>query len=153
MRTYLALTGLLLSIALTCSREKESLFKDRAITITEGTACGWCAGSDSVILSEDQLLYRFMNPCNHNAYSKVTHMDRAAWESLISKLDMDKFEAIDINTCYVCVDGCDTWITIKNGSDSHTIRFGIQDSLAIENIRPFVEQLDSIRTDQRSLKN
>jgi hypothetical protein len=50
-----------------------------------------------------------------------------------------------MNPCNECVDGCDQWITIRNGSYSHIIRFGYGDSAALISIYPFADKLDSIR--------
>ncbi len=72
-------------------------------------------------------------------------MEKSEWDKLTGMIDFDEFNNIHLNTCNVCVDGCDKWITLRNGSYSHTIRFGYQDSAAIQSIKPLVDKLDSIR--------
>jgi len=67
------------------------------------------------------------------------------WDQLIEFLDKEEFQKIEINSCNVCADGCDTWITLNDGGNSHTIRFGSNDSLAIAEIQPFVDKLKEIR--------
>ena len=39
----------------------------------------------------------------------------------------------------------DTWITLNDGGNTHTIRFGSNDSLAIAEIQPFVDKLEEIK--------
>ena len=108
--------------------------------------CGWCAGADSLLITEKKTHYEYFSPCDDSDYFRDTVTEKKEWNDLIGQLDMEKFQNIDINTCYVCVDGCDTWINVKDSSVSHTIRFGYADTIVIKDIRPFVDKLDSIRT-------
>jgi hypothetical protein len=141
MKVFLLASMLFLLWAISCNKEKET----SGLTIIEGSVCGWCAGSDSVIISEYKINYRNMHSCDHHAYSKVSHIEKSEWDKLTGIIDFDEFNNIHLNTCNVCVDGCDKWITLRNGSYSHTIRFGYQDSAAIQSIKPLVDKLDSIR--------
>jgi hypothetical protein len=141
MKVFLLANMLLLLWAISCNKDKET----SDLTIVGGSVCGWCAGSDSVIINEYKINYRNMHSCDHHAYSKVSHMEKSEWDKLTGIIDFDEFNNIHLNTCNVCVDGCDKWITLRNGSYSHTIRFGYQDSSAIQSIKPLVDKLDSIR--------
>jgi hypothetical protein len=141
MKVFLLASMLFLLWAISCNKEKET----SGLIIVEGSVCGWCAGSDSVIISEYKINYRNMHSCDHHAYSKVSHIEKSEWDKLTGIIDFDEFNNIHLNTCNVCVDGCDKWITLRNGSYSHTIRFGYQDSAAIQSIKPLVDKLDSIR--------
>jgi hypothetical protein len=100
---------------------------------------------DSVIINENLINYRNMNPCGHNAYSRVSLMEKSEWDKITGLIDLDTFNSIHLNSCNVCVDGCDTWLTISNGSYSHTVRFGYGDSAAVLPIKPLVDKLDSLR--------
>ena len=141
MKIFLLASMLLLLWAISCNKDKETY----NLTIVGGSVCGWCAGSDSVIISEYKINYRNMHSCDHHAYSKVAHIEKSEWDKLTGLVDFDAFSNIHLNTCNVCVDGCDKWITLRNGSYLHTIRFGYQDSAAIQSIKPLVDKLDSIR--------
>jgi hypothetical protein len=141
MKMLLLASMLLLLWAISCNKDKEI----SGLTIVGGSACGWCGGTDSVIISESRLNYRFMNPCDHHAYSKVSHLEKSEWDKLTGSIDFDVFNSIRLNTCNVCFDGCDNWITIRKGSNSHTIRFGYGDSIALQPIRSFVDKVDSLR--------
>jgi hypothetical protein len=141
MKIFILPSMLLLLWAISCNKDRET----SGLTIIGGSVCGWCAGSDSVIISEFSLNYRNMSSCDHHASSKVSHLDKSEWDQLTGLIDLDEFKHIRLNTCNVCVDGCDKWITIRNGSYSHTIRFGFQDSAALQPIRPLADKLDSLR--------
>jgi hypothetical protein len=143
------ITIMLMSILLfLVSCEKEKIIKEEdnnELIITMGTTCGWCAGGDSLFISENKIYYKYNSPCDDKDYWKDTLTNKNEWNNLIRHLDYNEFQKININTCYVCADGCDTWIYIKNGSAFHKIRFGYEDSIVIKNIKPFVDRLDSIR--------
>jgi hypothetical protein len=141
MKVFLLASMLLLLWAISCNKDKET----SGLTIVAGSVCGWCAGTDSVIISEYRINYRNMQSCDHHAYSKVSHMGKSEWDKLNAIIDFDEFKNIRLNTCNVCVDGCDKWITIRNGSYSHTIRFGNQDSSAVQPIKRLVAKVDSLR--------
>ena len=114
------------------------------LTFTIGTICGWCAGGDSLTISKDSTRYESFSPCDDSAYSAGTVTDPAAWKELTGLFDAVEFQKILINTCYYCVDGCDTWIMVTGDSISHRIRFGYRDSLAIQQIKLFVSHLESL---------
>jgi hypothetical protein len=141
MKILLLASMFFLLWAISCNKDKEA----SGLTIVAGSVCGWCGGTDSVIISENRLNYRNMNPCDHHAYSQVSHLEKSEWDMLTGMIDLDEFKSISLNSCNICFDGCDKWITIANGSYSHTIRFGNQDSVAVQSIRPLVDKLDSLR--------
>jgi hypothetical protein len=142
MIRFLFPIGFSILLISSCTKEKRTDGNDD-IAITMGTMCGWCAGDDSLLITKYKTHFRFINPCDSKGYIKDTLTDLKEWNTLIGKLDLDKFQKININTCNICVDGCDTWISINNNTISHTIRFGNIDS-ALVTIKPFVDKLDSI---------
>jgi hypothetical protein len=148
MKIFLLASMLLLLWAISCNKDKET----SGLTIVGGTVCGWCGGTDSLILSEYRLNYRYMNSCDHRAYSRVSHMEKSDWDELTGMIDLETFSNMHLNTCNVCVDGCDKWITIRNGSYSHTIRFGYNDTAAVQPVFALVERLDSMRKIYRADK-
>jgi hypothetical protein len=140
---------IIISIVLVLSCEKEK--GDNEFVISIGTVCGWCRGSDNLTITEAKTSYEYLSPCDNNDFSRYALTGKNEWDELIELLDMDKYQNININTCYVCVDGCDTWLSVKNGSVSHEIRFGFEDSTAIKDIEAFVDKLDSIKTEFRKI--
>lgn len=142
MKTRLLLTIIVLIQLISCKKEEQ---KNNGIEITMGSICGWCAGGDSIIITQENIKYASFNFCDTNSFIRDTSTNINEWNKLIKLLDYNVFQNISIYTCYYCADGCDTWVDIKNSTNSHRIRYGYNDSLAIQNIRPFVDKLDSIR--------
>ena len=114
------------------------------IVIKTGQECGWCVGADSLIITKLNSTYAYYNPCpgieekNLNA-----NTDADEWNELLATLDWDEFNQVQVNTCALCADGCDTWISVEKDRKTHRIRF-TENSTEIEPIRPFVEKLDSL---------
>jgi hypothetical protein len=146
MRKISIALGTLILTLFCCERENVIPDNENSrLRMVIGTACGWCAGTDSLVITKDSVIYKFISPCDNNDYTTDSVTNPNDWNDLVNLLDTDEFTEIDINTCYVCVDGCDTWISVKGDSISHKIRFGHRDSIAVQNIRPFINKLDSIR--------
>ncbi len=144
MNKLLTATLLLAFVMVAC--EKSDVEKNDGIQITIGSVCGWCVSSDSMVITSTKMAYTTYSPCDTTNEKKQYETNAKDWKELTNLLDYEEFEKIDINTCYVCADGCDTWITVKNGESSHSIRFGYPDSLTIQPIIPFINKLDSLRT-------
>jgi hypothetical protein len=70
--------------------------------------------------------------------------DREKWNELLENYNWADFIQVNVNTCAVCADGCDTWIFIQNNDVVHQIRF-TDNSPEIEPIRIFVQKLDALR--------
>jgi hypothetical protein len=67
------------------------------------------------------------------------------FENLLSLLDFEEFKKLDLNSCNVCFDGCDDWIFIDTGSESHYIRFTRNDP-KLEPIQEFIAQMNAVKT-------
>lgn len=108
-------------------------------------ACGWCAGSDSMYLNKSVETYSKPPVCNFKGVAYEYPAAPKNWEALVETFDMSKFKQIEMNTCAVCVDGCDDWVTVRQGNDVHTIRYSDIEHEALLPIKPFLEKLRSIR--------
>ena len=117
--------------------------------VSMGTVCGWCVGADSLLVTPDKTRYEYIYPCNDNDYVIDTLTIITERNELMGMFDMKKFQGITINTCHFCADGCDTWVSVKNDTITHRIRFGYNDTLAITGIKPFLNKLNSIRAQYR----
>ncbi len=124
---------------------------DRAeIVIKTGRDCGWCVGSDSLVITMFSSNYKFRSPCGEPAdKEKYTKTNRADWTELLVALNWDDFKKVNVNTCALCADGCDTWIYIENNHETHQIRF-TDNSQEIEPIRSFVEKLNALNEEFRN---
>jgi hypothetical protein len=89
--------------------------------------------------------------CNttNPSVKKTGEIDQESLNQLKASLDFAEFKKLDMNSCNVCVDGCDDWITIKNGVESHTIRFSRNDP-KLQPIKAFVESLSSLKEKYRT---
>jgi hypothetical protein len=151
MRKYMLTLSMSLLLLISCNEEKIATeLKSSSLEITLGSICGWCAGGDSLLVTELKTHYEYNTPCDDFDLKKDTVTNRQDWEELTNLLDFEEFKKIDINTCYVCADGCDTWITVNDGAITHTIRFGYDDSLAVQSVRPFIDKLLAIRENVKS---
>jgi hypothetical protein len=136
-----------LLIFISCKKDRCDHHFD-SMKINMGTTCGWCAGHDTLNINSKTTKYRFDDPCDdNNDFTKSNLTDPNKWNGILLKFNSDKFNVVDLNTCHVCADGCDTWIQVKmKNGDEHTIRFGYPELIEMDpELREFVELMDSIR--------
>jgi hypothetical protein len=143
MKRTLFIAGLVCIFLLACEKDKNNIKNDNLV-IKMNNICGFCAGGDSLIVTPDITCFERLSPCDDSGFKKTVTTNKSEWDELLGLLDVEKFKKIDLNTCYVCVDGCDTWIQVKNGSFSHEIRFADFDSPAVRSIQPFIDKLYEI---------
>jgi len=120
------------------------------VVIKTGRECGWCGGNDSLVITKFASSYKFRSPCDQPPdKDKNGKTNRAEWNELLAALKWDDFKNVNVNTCALCVDGCDTWIYIENNQETHQIRF-TDGSPEIEPIRTFVEKLKALHEEFRT---
>jgi hypothetical protein len=138
-------------VLISCKKDNAGLtLKDVKIDesgtiIKYGYACGWCAGIDSLTISSNDLWFISQKPCDN--VTKVEHKSLTGEEKddLFNSLNINEFSKIELNTCNICVDGCDHWISVKNDSFYHLIRYGFEDSITLSSIRIFIGKLDMLK--------
>jgi len=143
--------GLLLLLFQSCKKDKASETNKNDIEIKFGSICGWCSGADSIAITANAIYYHSYNPCDTRKIFKDTVITYNNWNNLVSKINLETFKTINVNSCNVCADGCDYWISIKSGSETHQIRYGYNDSTLVLPIKPFINILDSITKSIRRL--
>ena len=111
------------------------------IQIAIGRQCGWCAGKESLTMNQSVTEYIYEAPCDDSDIVKKEKTNITVMEELVSSLDFEAFKKIEINSCDICFDGCDTWVWVKKGTDFHRIQFGASDSAVIESILGLSENL------------
>ena len=116
------------------------------MVITIGSVCGWCAGSDSLVITKIKKTFTLAAICDRKEKRTSNLTPETEWEELIALYNQNKFEAINVNSCNVCADGCDTWIRVENGDFNHEIRFGFGDSTILVPIKEFVEKLENMKS-------
>ena len=120
----------------------------RGLVIMTGIACGWCSSPDSLAVTSLKTTYELIGACGEPSKSIIEHTQSEVWKELRASLNWNDFKAIDVNTCALCADGCDTWIRIQNGAESHYIRF-TNSSPEIEPINEFVDKLKAVHQEFR----
>ena len=135
-------------VVLSCS-EKEITDNDQLNTysVVLGHVCGWCAGADSLFITDEMLMYTKIFYCADSISIQKKPYSLNELNKLMELINIEEFLNISINTCNVCADGCDTWITVSNDTLSHSIRFGYRDSLEVHKIMPFIDALHEIQTE------
>ena len=141
LNKYLILISTLL-LAVSCESKTDAEAEQAGVKITIGTVCGWCAGNDSLVITEKRMTYIQKPVCDGSEYKTSKSTSESSWNKIISLYDQDEFAKVDINTCHVCADGCDTWIRVENGTFTHKIRFGgLRDSDELKPIEEFIKLL------------
>lgn len=145
MKPKTLIVNLFLLLAFSCD-DKENQMNTDKLTVTYGHICGWCSGLDSITVSQvtTSLFYDYY--CGDSVINRSDITKQDLWSLLKQNINKDEFQKISLNTCYVCVDGCDTWITVSSDNYYHKIRYGYRDINKLNSIKPFIEVLDSIRT-------
>lgn len=117
------------------------------LVIKNGTVCGWCSMNDTLTISETYVEYVDYKNCSttNPAVSKTGELTATELNDLLGKLDFEQLKKLELNSCNVCADGCDDWISYKKGSQTHTIRFSRNDP-RLQPIKAFVDQLNVIKS-------
>ena len=110
--------------------------------IKYGFIGGWCSGIDSLTIAANDLWYVKGAVCNETASAKYLLISPQEKELLLKSFDQTAFDKLNVNTCYVCADGTDCWISVQHGTYFHKIRYGYGDSASITTIKKFVKELD-----------
>ena len=143
MKTLKTIIVLLTIILVSCESEAEN----PEMVITIGTTCGWCAGTDSLVITKNNMTYTLAAICDRSEKIINKSTPDSIWQKLNGLYDQSKFRKININTCNVCADGCDTWIRVQNGDFNHEIRFGSYQDTVLFPIIEFVESLNDLKNE------
>jgi hypothetical protein len=147
MIKVIALTTFLLMVLIACRYDHMAATDSNSkLIVKTGTICGWCAVNDTLSIQGDSIRYVNYTGCSNvrPAVEKKGQLLTGELDELLSKLDINELIKIDLNSCNVCVDGCDDWIFFDNGVESHYIRYGKGDP-KLEMIRTFVDELNAIK--------
>lgn len=133
---------ILFAVFFSCNEEIEDNGFDDSIVIRTGTICGWCTVNDTLEIRGTNVRYVNYANCSNTApaIEKKGSLLKPEFENLLKKLDVDELLKLELNSCNVCVDGCDNWIYYENNKVSHYIRFGSSEK-KLEPIQSFVDQL------------
>lgn len=150
MRTKFIIAVSILVSAFACSDENSLTQQGLAssqLKIKTGTICGWCSMNDTLAISGNTIRYVNYTNCDNSkpAVENKGELSNKELETLLSKLDLKELTRLDMNTCNVCADGCDDWISFDNGEITHYIRFSRADP-KLNKIQAFIDELNALRS-------
>jgi len=134
-----------------CTYDTIERAEGSGIIIKTGTVCGWCTVNDTLTITGENVRYVNYTNCSTTqpTITKTAQISSADLNALLAKLNIDELKKLDLNSCNVCVDGCDDWISFDNGTDSHYIRFGSSDP-KLQPIKEFVDGLKALKVQYAS---
>lgn len=118
--------------------------------IESGQSCGWCGGTNIFNISSNQASFSHNYACDEfeDIPVKKINITNSEWSKLISKLDFDAFQKIDLQTCFMCSDGCDTKITITRSGSSHSFTYAWLEAEELDTVREFLTAFELLKTEK-----
>lgn len=131
-----------LCVVFSCKEDPEEKEYGQTFILRTGTVCGWCSQNDTLEIKGNAVRYVNYAQCQNSNPSeeKSGKILNSEIDNLLKKLDAEEFKKLDLNSCNICVDGCDDWIYFENDAMSHYIRFSRNDS-KLEPIQSFINEL------------
>jgi len=138
--------ALVIFVIISCRNEHLPENKPYAnLIIKTGTICGWCAQNDTLTITGNSVRYvNYAHCSNLPTVEKNGELLVSDLDALVSRLNFSELKKLDLNSCNLCIDGCDDWISYVNGSQSHYIRFS-KDDPKLQAIQAFVDQLNVLK--------
>ena len=117
--------------------------------IKAGFACGWGSGEDSLLISRTSIRYVYYIPAKSHdpVINKTRAVSDGEWIEILNDFNLQEFLKLNYQSCGICVDGCDQWISIKDDNLSHSIQFPL--GFKIDPISKFQDRLSQIRAEIR----
>ena len=133
---------LLLIILFSCKKTD-----DDHLIIKAGFACGWGAGEDSLEITGSEIKYVYWVPSQSTKplINETRAITKSEWDEIENTINIDSFSKLDYNSCNLCFDGCDEWISIHNDGTDYQIRYSM--GLKIESIAKLQEIIDRIKAE------
>lgn len=147
MKKLILILSASLSLAACEKKDKsngEAEPKSSVTEITSGEICGWCAKNDTLRISASQAALKEYRSCTALDHDTTVGLSTQEWNDLTAKLDLQKFAALNLNSCAVCYDGCDKLIKVEKNNQVYEIRYERGDTTAVQGISGFVMALDSL---------
>jgi hypothetical protein len=117
------------------------------LIIKAGFMCGWGSGEDSLEISQTKIKYVYYIPAQSSIpiINKSRSVPESEWTEILNDVNLDYFVKLNYQSCNICVDGCDEWISIQDDKISHNIRFG--KGLQIDTINRLQNKLAELRAE------
>jgi len=140
----------LVSLLTACNPNFEHLEKSVASTeyfIETNQTCGWCAGTNYLNITKGKASFSHDFACKEKEDIPVKNFQITdlEWSELIAKLDFDAFQKIDLHTCSVCADGCDTEITITKSGLTHSFTYSTLQAEELVDVKDFLAAFEVLK--------
>ncbi len=123
------------------------------LIIKAGYTCGWGAGTDTIEISKTAIRYVYYIP-KKSEFPQIIDtktVPDSEWTEILKCVNIEDFVKLNYQTCNVCVDGCDEWISVQEGSIYHKITF--DKGLTIDSIGKLQNIISQLRTEFNSVSN
>jgi hypothetical protein len=140
MKAVSIITISLLIIFFSCKKTKD----DSDLVINAGFVCGWGAGMDSIKITQKAIQYVSYIPARSSTpvINKNRAVSEGEWQDILNVVNTDDFLSLNYNSCNICFDGCDEWISVQNDRISHKITYGKGTSIdSISGLQDKIAQL------------
>ncbi|HLP74715.1 MAG TPA: hypothetical protein VK155_17545 [Bacteroidales bacterium] len=119
MRAFLLI--LLFASMFSCRKEDDH----SNLMITAGFICGWGSGEDSLVITRSEINYLYFIPAKSREPVKqaMRKTQESEWNEIVDAVNYSEFAKLNYNTCNVCVDGCDEWVSLQDDDFDHAIRY------------------------------
>jgi len=80
---------------------------------------------DTLVVTPDKLYYKKTIWGDQKPKTEILEQafTRQGWENLISLVDLNEFNGLEMESCARCSDGCDYWLGIKSAGVDNAISF------------------------------
>jgi hypothetical protein len=145
----LSILILLSFILFSCDEEVKENTVD--VQIDFGVECGWCAGTEKIILTPYKMVYLKQIPCGENKgiLQKEKPLSSDEWNQIVSTFDFEIFTTLAYSECNICVDGCDEILTITRQNKTHKISY--TPNTEIKEIKDLQKLLSDLITGMREM--
>ena|SRR5688572_16986279 len=120
------------------------------ISVVSTLECGWGGGNnDSLSITPSGVSY--MANCTEHAVldEDITCTE---WTELVESFDLAEFNALNLNSCQLCVDGCDMSIAVKTTTTYNRIKipyYLFDDAQEPDEVRALRKKIEKIRQRMR----
>jgi len=130
-----------------CKVEREDRPDMAGLVIQSGFICGWGSGTDSIQITRDKIRYVYYIPRKSSLpqITKERAVPESEWNEIVKCVNIDQFTKLNYNSCNVCFDGCDEWISLQNKTISHRISYS--KGAQIDTISTLQNKLARLRTE------
>jgi hypothetical protein len=149
MKNLLPIIFLLFTGLVGCKKSENNFSsKDNSsLKIIAGFMCGWGTGEDSLYISKTSIKYVYYFPATSMLpqINKTRSVQDTEWVNIVNSIDLNEFVKLNYNSCNICVDGCDEWISIQTNQVSHQIRFS--KGIKIDSIYKLQNKIAQLRSE------